>query len=112
MSTETATLLRNAKALIEDLANWTTRELARDANGNPCSPTAPEACKFCAIGALQRARRSLGSISNPIYRAARAALDNATALPSESVPYTNDYKGHGAVLRLFDKAIASEETKG
>lgn len=49
-----AAALIAARALIADPKHWTRKTGARDRNGAAVPPCLPEACSFCAIGALDR----------------------------------------------------------
>jgi hypothetical protein len=44
----------NAAAALLDGDGWTTASLARDKAGESCQYWEPEACSFCAMGALMR----------------------------------------------------------
>ena len=48
-------MIHRALALIAVQETWTRGTLARDAQGAPTSPFAPDAVRFCAIGALRNA---------------------------------------------------------
>lgn len=46
--------LTQAKELVFQYPSILRGHLAVDIFGHPCSPTSPEACRFCSIGALQK----------------------------------------------------------
>lgn len=58
MSTEKQ-ILRRAADLVAQ--GWTQGWYATDANGNAFAPDHPNACKFCAIGAIKNAAAEQGS---------------------------------------------------
>ncbi len=100
MSAETAAVLREARALIENPEDWTKG--AYHANG----------C-WCAVGAVMEVTNEW-----ELHRAATEALDNARRVqkskynaPRERVIAYNDNSKtkHHNVLALFDRAIAAEE---
>lgn len=73
--------VRNHKRRVQRLANkmlgdamqliiekgWTKNALARDNKGNVVAVTHRDACKFCAMGALERARLDLGNKNHNNY---------------------------------------------
>jgi len=108
-------ILISARSLIADPKNWTQCHLATTATGEGCDPWDAQAGKFCAYGALLRVALNLVSDD---YRDAQRLADSATAVllgngknNGESFPEglfaINDYRGHGAVMELFDKALAA-----
>lgn len=93
-------VLKAAKALIEREENWCIGNFARDKNDEPTRFDDPEACKFCARGALLRV-----AVHNDYGRANELLIE---AVPSKlygGVASFNDAKGHADVLKLYDKAI-------
>lgn len=46
-------ILANARALLDNESRWTSGAWARDAQGVRCDPLAPEAVRWCAVGALE-----------------------------------------------------------
>ena len=108
-------ILLNARSLIADPEHWTQCHLALTATGESCDPWDARADKFCAYGALLRV--ALDLVSND-YRAAQRLADSATAAllgngknTGDSFPEglfaINDYRGHGAVMELFNRALAA-----
>ncbi len=101
MTTETAEVLRKARALVEE--GWTQGAMSRDARGyKSLTSTAAPVC-FCAIGAIQEA--------DP-----KSCLAAATALGrivGGSIIDFNDAPGRTQqeVIAAFDRAIAAEESK-
>lgn len=51
-------ILEGAAALVEK--GFTKYVSAKDESGFPCSATSSYACKFCMLGAINRATRNLG----------------------------------------------------
>jgi hypothetical protein len=130
-----ATALSLAQARIRDPRHWCQRCLARDAADRLVSPTAPEAVRWCAAGALLTVTESRDGQSYYLephtesrdgqsylephteqYRAALHYLNKgAELLAGLGVTTVNDYHGHAATLRAFDLAItmaASKEPPG
>ena len=118
MSAARAQLLRDARGLIADPAAHTTGLLARNAAGFQVHPSHPEACQWCAAGALYR----LGGVKGeePRPQSVKEALEALAAQSTIGRPYdrgrfpllivaaTNDHS-HAATLAMFDAAIAAEE---
>ncbi len=96
----TKEVLVAARKLIEKEENWTTEHYARNADGVVVFATAPDACKFCALGAVMHVSRSTG----PTQGAAQLS-----EVCAEPVHHINDKQGHAAVLALYDRAIAACE---
>jgi hypothetical protein len=113
----TKTDLLAARAKITDESNWTQGVMARDANGDdkPRShPLAddihwegidgryPQACQWCALGAVQAVTTTID------YEQDASSALNAAARHLHggiSIASVNDELGHAAVLACFDKAI-------
>lgn len=98
-------VLRAARAKIEDERCWTKGASARDADGYPLSPYAPDAVCFCAFGAVLNAlddRCVVAADAAPFIRFLRLE----TVGP---VSFFNDTHTHADVLALFDRAIAAAE---
>jgi hypothetical protein len=105
-----------ARAKVADESNWTAYALARDAEGNdkpsshPLSDDThwegidgrhPQACRWCALGAVQSVTPEgwEHEASTALNIAARQLYGGT------SIPEVNDNLGHAAVLACFDKAI-------
>lgn len=102
-------VLKEARALIEDPKHWTTGVEARDKNGNAVPVFNPEACQFCALGAVNRA----ASVHpGQILDAITALLTTVSNIfPGyDGTPDVNDQLGHAAVLTLFDETIRRLES--
>jgi hypothetical protein len=101
-------ILIDARKLIEKPENWTKGVFARNKAGVPVWTSAPDACSFCAIGAIAKVngaselweRESLGvSYLNKVCQKKRGM---------ELAQYNNSrYVSHADILRLFDTAIES-----
>jgi hypothetical protein len=112
MTTAKNTLIK-ARALIADPARWTQNALARDAHGDS-HPQAhpqsnniswdglrgddPQACSWCAIGAVQHVEPSSLKALKLLDEAAETRYGLSTA-------NVNDVLGHEAVLEIYDHAI-------
>lgn len=102
-------LLKAARDLIADPAHHTTRAYGRDAAGARLSTGfAPEAVCWCAVGALQCAALQ------PVAGNWKLALDTleeaAQDLFEADVVSVNDGRGHGPVMRMYDRAIEMAAT--
>jgi len=100
-------ILQRAKALIEDEANWIQEEYALDAEKCCVSPDDPEACFFCAAGAVYKAYGSFaGDDPEAMEYLARAARKMA---PPDVAYFVivdlNDTRTHADVMAMFDEAI-------
>lgn len=111
-------ILRKAKEVLAE--GWTKGVFARDEHGAAVWDASPEACSFCAMGAVYRARRQLGfDIDNEDHDQEDTKLWDAlfTAVRDRSpegqrdiVSFNDDVaKDVGDVLDVFDEAIAKLE---
>lgn len=98
-------ILVNARKLIEKEENWTQATMARTADDKPVYTTHPEAMKFCALGAINKAGR-LASYESVM---SACALLRDTLGRKDVVDF-NDSHTHREVIELFDKAIAARST--
>jgi hypothetical protein len=106
-----------ARAKITDESNWTQHALARDVYGSekprnhPLADDThwegidgrhPQACQWCALGALQAVTPTIEHEQD-----ASSALNAAARhlYKGNNIPEVNDNIGHAAVLACFDKAI-------
>jgi hypothetical protein len=99
----TLEVLKAAREKIADPAHWTKGEIARDKFGMDSMSKSPDACAWCAMGAIWNVSPNV-----EVRAEAFNALDVQTYL---GVPEFNDSHTHPEVLALFDKAIAAEEAK-
>jgi hypothetical protein len=96
----TVEILKAAKALITDEKNWAQGCIARSASGEEVGALNPTACRFCAVGAIQKVATDESRI--PV-------IDILRSLAKGSVSFFNDSHSHAEVLSLFDLAIAHAE---
>lgn len=107
--------LIQARDLISDESRWTTKEFARDRDGQYVDPLSHRATRFCALGAAMRVTSvrlplvDVISLVAPLYADVRDALYRAVPKSGRQPSLTgvNDYQGHEAVLRVYDIAIAT-----
>lgn len=102
--TETAEILRKARALIKDPKNWTQKACARDKYGYEVDVDSREAYCFCTIGAI--AKVSGRSTDGDARNALRDIIGGR-----RSIANFNDEHTHAEVLALFDRAIARAESE-
>ncbi len=98
-------IVERAKDLIQDQSHWCRGYLAVDADGNSADPTGSEAVKRCALGTLLAAAYQLTNSQDKSCELATNALRPLCG--SNKVVLVNDYRGHAAILALFDDAIAA-----
>jgi len=98
-------IVERARTLIADEQHWCHRHLA-EVNGVAISPTSASATKRCGLGALIAAAYQLTHDLDEAYHLGHEALRPRYG-PS-TVIYTNDVRGHAAVLALFDEVIAAK----
>jgi hypothetical protein len=97
-------IIERAKELIQDERHWCRGYLAVDDFGVSADPTASEAVKRCALGALVAAGYQL--TNNKVWAHELGSNALRPLCGSNTIVLTNDHRGHAAVLSLFDGAIA------
>jgi hypothetical protein len=107
MSTPREVLAR-AREIQAPLGAWTVGKHARDADFVPVAPEDEEACRFCLLGAVRRARHELGATYTDAARAIRW-LAAVIGVPSGSATwavmrYSDDHT-QPEVLALLDLAL-------
>jgi hypothetical protein len=95
-------VLGAARALIQDHTRWTRGVLSRAASGRPVMWHDQEACRWCAVGALNRAAYDLVRDKE---RAAQIADEVLEACFPANITWINDTQGHAAVLELFNRSL-------
>jgi hypothetical protein len=100
-------LLVEARALIAERKNWISGAYAQNEHGREVNPRSEQACKFCSLGAIQRAYANRNivdpSVGLFVDYEARHALEKVVG----SIALFNDKHGHPQVLAAWDKAIES-----
>lgn len=105
-----------ARQRITDPDRWTRKAPARDRAGHSREPESPQACRWCAIGAVgvEVLTRTPVDADGPrpgawaeTYNAALGYLTSAARrlFPRYScAAQVNDKEGHGAALAILDEA--------
>jgi hypothetical protein len=98
-------IIERARQIISDPESWCRGSFARGRAGTSVSVRDPAARRYCAMGALILAAIEItgdATQANELaYSIAKAVSD------SGSLVFINDHHGHGAVLKVFDEAIAA-----
>ena len=98
--TPAAQTLLAARELLSEKSRWHRGSYAGDAHGNPVPLKSPDACRWCALGAIE-------VVSGGIFDGAARAL--YSAFNGGSFVQWHDGKAtHEQVLKLFSRAIALE----
>ena len=102
---KTLEVLVEARRLIAE-TGWTQNVLARDSASHPAHPSSDRACRFCSIGAIQRAEHTvnLGRIT-PARDVLRWVLDHNSIANFNDAPS----RTKADVLAAFDRAIKEQE---
>jgi hypothetical protein len=96
---------------------WVKRTLARDKTGQEVLPWAPDAFRFCALGALRLEQDTAGSeaYQEAVAKLYQAVYPEAEALPagpmSVAVVQWNDevVRQQADVLALYDRALEASD---
>ncbi len=99
-------LLIYAKNLILDPSKWCQKSYAKGRYGQAITGTHPEACQWCAVGALYCAALR-GSFNNRERTEAFLKLQHASWVmcPYLSPVGINDKRTHADVIKMYDLAI-------
>jgi hypothetical protein len=106
-------IIRDARALITNPSHWCRGQQGKDALGRPRAPTSADAASHCAYGALLLCALAIsGDVASAGQLADLAAMqitgmNNPTSARTE-IFKINDMHGHGAVLLMFDEAVAAD----
>jgi len=100
-------MIAHALQLIEQESNWSRGDWARTSTDKPCAWSQPDAAKFCATAALNRAALELA----PQRWYDLAATAQRQVLASNSVldkhlPGINDREGHAVIVTMLKRALA------
>jgi hypothetical protein len=106
MTPEDRAVISAARSLIADPAHWCQGTYARDNRGYPINPIDPDACSWCALGALARAAVDVGA--SPGTGAGAVDILYRVSDSASTVVGVNDRDGHEAVIALFDRALAAD----
>lgn len=107
---KTSEFLTKARQLIR--RGWTQGPPAKDEQGCPADPSAPEACQWCSIGSLWK----VSSISPLGVRDPMGFLETAIRMGGFKQQYLIDFNEHpgrtkAQVLSVFDRAIKLAKAK-
>jgi len=118
--TETAIeILKDARKRIEPSENWCVRMAAKDAMGKSCVSWKEKACRWCALGSLDKSvflftrttKKDIDWFETPdteLRGACRTWLKRkGRNQTGPSITVVNDNHGHAAILECFDIAIAN-----
>ena len=98
-------IIERARQIISDPDNWCRGSFARGRGGASVSVRDPAARRFCAMGALILAAIE---ITGDATQANELAYGIAKTISrTGSLVFINDRQGHGAILQLFDEALAT-----
>ena len=105
---ETVEVLTQALEIISDPERWTQHAFAKAPNGANVSYLNDEAVRFCATGAIFKLVNWTGYGFVPAVMwldKAAMQLFLGTGTPPGGAVYVNDFLGHAAVVRMFERAI-------
>lgn len=105
-----STVLTKAKKLIEK--GWCRETAAKNASGEAVDPLDKSACRWCAMGALERVRGYDGAITiSPEDRYLSAAC-GVSSHPWSYISFNEDQTSKRPVLAAFDRAIKLAKSEG
>ena len=110
--TDSASILRAARARIADPKNWTTEFEARDVSGREVNAGSRSARCWCALGSLRaecHAQRKDMDFARDLAETLREATNEL--FNCRLVAVANDHYGHSAVLKIYDRAIELAEAQ-
>lgn len=92
-------IIRHARGILSSRWRWTRKTMACTWYGWGTHPVSDNAVRFCAVGALERARYDL-KLSYEDFR-------QAEKLIGHDIMRVNDHHGRKEVLSRFDSVLAS-----
>lgn len=108
---DAVTILRRARKRVSDPGRWTQGQMARKPTGTGVTAKNPEACRWCAVGAIRkaapterrsdRAHRLLSTASHELFGVGPIQVNDGrrgTGKDPRAV-------AHQATLLVFDRAI-------
>ncbi|HVI40738.1 MAG TPA: hypothetical protein VM577_08760 [Anaerovoracaceae bacterium] len=101
-------ILKKAKEKISDPANWCREMIAQKADGTAAYNKDPEACKWCAAGAIWSSHEDSG-LTRDAFQFMTKMIPELQETKLQSIFEVNDVLGHEAVMNLFDLAISKLE---
>ncbi len=104
-------VMQRALALIAVQETWTRGTLARNAQGAPVSPFAPEAVRFCAIGALRNAAFQIMQGNECAAMQLAGAIEFEVFAMGRSLECVNDGGGREAAVALLRKELAAATSR-
>ena len=99
-------IVQRARTLISKPECWARTALAEDINGATCPWSSCLAVRFCAVGALKRAAMDTLGCDMKAAESAASEVERVRIPTATGLVTVNHMYGHGAVLALFDKALA------
>jgi hypothetical protein len=106
-------ILKYARALLAKRGGWTKTFYARSRTSRAVAANSPNACRFCAYGALLRAVHDLDAeqLYAPLTPRVVAfnALEQSTPDPNGIVHFNDKQATVRPILAVYDKAIAKLE---
>ena len=100
-------MIARALQLIEQEANWSRGDWARTSTDKPCAWSQPDAAKFCATAALNRAALELAPQSwYDLAASAQRQVLAANSVSDKHLPEINDMEGHAVIVAMFKRALA------
>lgn len=99
-------ILRKAKALIDTPEKWVKGKFGASKNDREIYPTAPQACRFCSLGAFIRFG---GDRTNEVNYLREAISQDSPFANDTVIANFNDTHTHAEVMAKWDEAIALAE---
>lgn len=103
-------VLLKARDILNDPKAWCKGTFARDKNEKKASPYDPDACQFCATGAILKAESEYDlSSANGLYAEEIIEQQLPCTRKFGGIPSYNDalVRTHEEILALFDRAIVA-----
>ena len=95
-------ILTETKKILNDESKWTTGAFARNINNEIVDIRNEQSVKFCLLGAILKAKSSLGPFLPPIIR---KLIKNKTQDEQITITEYNDASTYQQVIELLNEAI-------
>ncbi len=100
-------IIQNAINVISQPEKWLRGSLCCDKNGIAADPASPEACKWCAVGAIEISRFKYGrSFNGELSYFHNELSDWCLENYSNDLPWINDNHGREQVIEVLEHFLS------
>jgi hypothetical protein len=105
MVSDTRRLLLAARGVIKTPDTWAQKHAAVNRDNTAVNSMSSTACRWCGIGALDRASADIGTPAGNALAAEQLLHRTAKALYGLNLVQVNDRLGHDEVMAVYNEAL-------